>query len=117
MDIELSKINDAFICILYKSYLDKKESGASLAKARRIGSISNLRELLPNWQDEDIEVCCGDLKKDGLLSVTYADDTVWDSSFTEKGIIYMENRFKDKVKNVIEYVKTIASFIPFVPFG
>lgn len=117
MEIELSKVCDAFICILYKSYLEKRSSGASLEDARSTGNIDELMQTLPKWSKSDIETCCDDLKKKGLMWYKSGDDTVWDSGLTDNGIIYMENRFKNKVENVIEHVKTIASFIPFVPFG
>lgn len=117
MDVALSKVCDAFICILYKSYLEKRSSGASLEEARSTGDIDDLMQVLPKWSKSDIETCCYDLEAKGFMWINHAENTVWDSEFTENGIIYMENRFKNKVENVIEHVKTIASFIPFVPFG
>ena len=114
LDIQLSKTTDAFICLLYKNYLEKRKNGESLSVSRRTGSIDNLMKLLPDWKKEDIEVCCYDLSARGLLGILRADNTVWNSSFTEDGIIYMENRFKNKVSAIIDYLKDIKSFVPFV---
>lgn len=49
MDVALSKVCDAFICILYKSYLEKRSSGASLEEARSTGDIDDLMQALPKW--------------------------------------------------------------------
>lgn len=117
MDIVLSKVCDAFICILYKSYLEKRNSGASLSESKNTGGMDDLTQLFPKWSEIDIMTCCENLEAKGLMWINPAEDTIWDSELTDNGIIYMENRFKGKVKNVLEHIKTIASFIPYLPFG
>lgn len=109
-DIQLSKDNDILICSLYKHYLEKVKNGSSKSDARLISSSDELQETLLNtWSKDDVATTCWELHSKGLLECTSGDDIANDIYLTNEGIIYMENRFKN---GIIELTDFITKFIP-----
>lgn len=50
MDIELTKDSDYLLCSLYKSYLQKRNSGITKSQAKNVGSAEDIQqEFFPNW--------------------------------------------------------------------
>ena len=109
-DIELSKDNDFLLCTLYKEYLSKVKQGLAKSSARWLGSSDEIQEnLLNKWSKDDVATACWELHSKGLLQCQPGDDIAYDTYLTDSGIIYMENRFSNKLEKVIDY---IAKFIP-----
>lgn len=114
MQIELTKESDYLICILYKSYLQKRKNGTSKFNAKIFGSSEDIRDtLLPKWSYEDVDETCCELSRANLLTCSYADDIVSLAVLNDNAIIYMENRFANKIDNVLKYMEKIKSAIPF----
>ena len=108
--IQLSKDNDFLICTLYKNFLEEVKNGSSKSKARWLGSSDEIQEnLLTNWSKEDVATACWELHSKGLLVCSAGDDIAYSTYLTDEGIIYMENRFSNKVEKVVDY---ISKFIP-----
>ena len=111
--IRLSKDADALICVVYKAYLERRKAGQSKRDARLMGGSPNIhKELLPKWSFEDVDETCGELSIAGLLNCQYADNFAYFVTLSDKGIIYMENRFKDGLSAVLEHLKSLMTFIP-----
>lgn len=109
-NIKLSKDNDILICTLYKKFLEKVRQGSSKSASRWLGSSDEIQEtLLTNWSKDDVSTACWELHSKGLLQCQAGDDIAYDTYLTDDGIIYMENRFSDKLEKVIDY---ISKFIP-----
>lgn len=109
-DINLSKDNDLLICILYKHFLEKVKDGSSKSEARWFGSSDEIQEnLLTNWSKDDVATACWELHSKGLLKCSPGDDIAYTTYLTDDGIIYMENRFANKINKIIDY---ISKFIP-----
>ena len=107
-DITLSKDNDFLMCILYKNYLEKVKSGMSKTDARWLGSSDEIQEnLLPNSTKEDVATACWELDSIGLLQCSAGDDIAYTTYLTDNGIIYMENRKLNKIKNLIDYISKL----------
>ena len=107
-NIRLSKDNDLLICILYKNFLEKVESGTSKSNARWLGSSDEIQEnLLTNWSKDDVATICWELHNKGLLQCTPGDNIAYDTYLTDDGIIYMENRKLDKLKTLIDYISKL----------
>lgn len=116
MEIELTKHSDAIICTLYKAYLERRKDKKTINESRRFGSAKDVhREYFSEWLFDDIETGCYELKQKSLIQAICADGTIVRMSLSDEGLLYMENRFKNKINNVVNYLKDIASLLaPFV---
>lgn len=107
-NLKLSKDADALICLIYKHYLDLRNDGISKSEAKLLGSSENLNTIIiPEWSFDDVDDTCRELDRANFLSIIYASDTCSEIFLTDDGIVYMENRFQDKIKNLIDYIAVI----------
>lgn len=103
--MELTKDSEKLICLIYKDYLEKRKSGLSKSKANSFGSSHDIHEkLCPNWIFEDVDDTCRELSRCGLLDCFWADNIAYRVTLSDSGIIYMENRFKNGLLGVIEFI-------------
>ena len=103
-DILLTRDADKTLCIVYKEYLSRRKNGDS-KDSSCIFKSSNLSTLFPNTNMHDVNSNLNELTENDLIKR-------WiDGSFTlnSNAIVYMENRFKNGVKEVTDF---IAKFIP-----
>lgn len=113
--VQLTKEADALLCLLYKSYLEKRENGLSKAHAKHFGSSLDIQaSLVTKMSPEDTDETCWELGRLGMLNIQEADDIAYFNILTDQAIIYMENRFKGKVSEVLDYLGKIKGIIPFV---
>ena len=111
-EIKLTKDADALICVLYKSYCEKRQSGQSKPNAKHLGCADEIRSrLVPKWTLADVEDTCWELKRAGLLKTLDADNTVYDAWLTSEAVIYMENRFKNGLSEFLNYLEQIKSIL------
>lgn len=114
-EVELTSEADYLICSLYKYYLELRSAGNSRERAKSFGSSEQIAAWIPELSFDDIEDVCRELNRAGLLIVRYADNICYEVYLSNDGIIYMENRFKNKLESVIEHLKTLKSiFSPLV---
>lgn len=114
MSIELTKEADALICSIYKRYKEQRKSGATKSQAKYLGSSDEIHESLSlKWPLEDTIDACLELCKSELLDCSLADDAIASAHLSNQGIIYMENRFKNGLQEVTDYLVKIRSiFLP-----
>lgn len=113
-EVRLTKDADVMICVLYKEYLQRRKSGASRFDARFFGGAENIQaNLMPKWKLDDIDTICQELHRAKLLSCFFADNITAESALTDEGIIYMENRFKDGLTALFQYLEKLRSILPF----
>lgn len=113
MDMKLTKDSDALICLLYKYYCQKCKGGTSKSEAKFLGSSKVIQKTIaPKWSFDDVDETCRELSRAKLLECFYADDVVYESWLSDNGIIYMENRFKDGLDSVLEYLDKIKNLLP-----
>lgn len=109
----LTKDADTLLCVLYKEYLDRRKAGNSKSDARYLGGAKWIHEnLMSKWSVEDIADTCAELSDQNLLDCFWADNTVFESALTDRGIYYMENRFKDGVESFFGYLEKLRSILP-----
>lgn len=112
-EISLTKDADTLICVIYKEYLHRRKSGISKDEARCFGGFERIQaELMPEWFAEDVAETCRELSRTDLLDCLFADDNVSESALTDEGIIYMENRFKNGIASVLDYLERFRSILP-----
>ena len=110
--IELTKESDYLICKLYKEYLQRRMEKIPKTEAKCFGSSAKIRsELMPDALYEDVDETCRELERAGLLKCQKSDFDVLDSEFTDKAIIYMENRFSNNLKEIADNLSRIKQFI------
>lgn len=106
--MELTKDAEKLICLLYKSYLQKRKSGIPKSEATCFGSSHNIHEqLCPELIFEDVDDTCRELSRADLLNCSWADNTAYHVTLSDNAIIYMENRFKNGLAEVLEFVEKI----------
>lgn len=110
--IELTKESDYLICKLYKEYLQRRMEKMPKTEAKCFGSSAEIHsELMPDALYEDVDETCRELERAGLLDCSGSDFEVVKAIFTDQAIIYMENRFKNSVKDVTDYLIKIKQLI------
>ncbi|AXF39458.1 hypothetical protein [Paenibacillus larvae] len=115
MEEKLTKEADVLICVLYKNYLEKRNSGISKDQARIFGSSRDIQsKLLQKWAPEDVDETCWELNNFNIVYCMGADDIAFIVQLTNFGIVYMENRFKDRVESILDYLTKFKNLIPFV---
>lgn len=102
----LTKDSDKLACLVYKKYLEKRKSGESKANAKHFNHnfYSDIKQL-SDWHTDDIDETINELKHAGFVKKYIDGGFVLLDDF----IIYMENRFKN---GIIEVTDFIAKFIP-----
>lgn len=107
-DVNISNDADVLICLIYKYYLELRGTGISKSDAKSLGSSEDIHEnIIPEWSFEDVDDTCRELHTKNLLSVIYGDDICYKVDLTDDGIVYMENRFGNKIKTVLDYLSKI----------
>lgn len=108
--MELTKDAEKLICVMYKRYLEKRSSGQSKSEANYFGDTYTIYEsFFPHESLDDIDEFVWELKRADFISGDYGDNILSDISITSNGLIYMENRFKNGIKDVLTF---LSNFIP-----
>lgn len=113
MDIKITKDADALLCLLYKHYRQQLKNDVSKSQAKMFGSCDEIQELIaPKWTVDYVNETLSELSQAELINCLYGDGVVQACGLTNDGIIYMENRFKDGLDSVLDYLGKIKSFLP-----
>lgn len=103
---DLTKDADKLICCIYKEYLEKRKSGNSKSDAKEFESDFYLSiKSISDWNSDDISDTLQELKNAGFLKMYITNDF----SLNDEAIIYMENRFKNGLAELTDF---ISKFIP-----
>lgn len=114
-EIQLTKDSDVLICLMYKSYIDKRKSGIPKSKAKHFQSSKEIHTTLtPKWIFEDTDETCKELNRAGLIDIMEADGICYQVTLNDQGIIYMENRFENNANRVLNYISQIKNLLPFI---
>lgn len=107
--IQLTKDADKFLCQVYQSYLEKKESGIDKRNAKSFPIAAILKEELSlPYSVEDIGCFVSELS-----SVSFVKQYMYYSfSLQDKAISYMEHRFTNGLKDVIDFLSKLSRIIP-----
>lgn len=102
--MQLTKDTDKMFCLIYEEYLNRRKSDISKSSAIRFDHPEALQsEFLQGIHEDDIYSALSELGKNNLIR------RFVDGGFllTDQGIIYMENRFKNGLKEVLEYISIL----------
>lgn len=109
----LSKDSDSLLCSAYKEYMNRRKQGVDKDKAIRFYDREIIAFDSVNMSNSDIISTCMDLNNSGLFSCKkYVDGSLSEIRLTDQGVIYMENRFPNGIKQVVDFLKTIKELNP-----
>ena len=104
--MQLTNDTDKMLCLIYDEFLNRRKIGMSKLEAKSFDHPSALQtQFLQGVHEDDIHEALIELCKNNLICLYY------DHGFRleDSAIIYMENRFKNKV---IETADFVSKFIP-----
>ncbi len=103
---ELTKDADILICSIYAEYMKRVKNNISKIEANNFNSrlfLSN--KVLSKCNPNDLElISLEELRVKKLVSC----DILGNFELTSNGIIYMENRFKEGLSQVIDYLQNLT---------
>lgn len=112
MDIKLTKDADTLLVILYKAYLELIDLKGSKSAANFWEDAKFIRNTyFPNVPREDITELCFELKRAGFIYGLDSENSLSEIKLTSDAIVYMENRFQNKVGNILDYLAKIKSIL------
>lgn len=97
---DFPKYVDAVICATFRQFKESIQAGNSIAQAAIIGESELLYSRLPKLHPGDIDHACERLVDIGYLEI----DIEGTITLEDEGITYMENRFKNGLKEVVEFL-------------
>jgi hypothetical protein len=111
VNIELTKDADVLICLVFKSYSEKRSNGLSKTLSNDFGDSETFHKaFVPKWHIDDVYDICAELHRADLMYYMWASGIFLESRLTDNGIIYMENRFERNITKLLDYIKKL----PFV---
>ena len=89
---------------MYKEVLNRQPA-LSMEDANRFDSSDQLIELFSlNMSSDYVSDLCWKLHSNGYIQCYPGDDLANDISLSDKTIVYMENRFKNGLKDVLSFL-------------
>lgn len=104
-DFILSKDADKLLCTIYKEYLDRINNNMSKSEASNFELIELLK-LIPSSNKDDISNDLHELSKNKLIKLYLYEDFC----LLSNGIVYMENRFFNKIDKLVDYIDKLKPF-------
>lgn len=104
--MDLTKDADKMICCIYKTFLQRRKNGNSKSFARQFDeNYFSTDKFLFSWHNDDLNDTLLEIARAGLVKIYIGGNF----ELTDQGIIYMENRFINGLKEVSDL---ITKFIP-----
>lgn len=111
MSVKLTKDADKMICEIYAAYMKRRTDGVPKRAAKDFADQARWpAEYSKEWDSEDGSESLAELKRAGLIKLYLYGGF----SLNDEAIIYMENRFKNGLSEVLDWLGKFKSAIPFV---
>lgn len=107
--IQLSNDADILICQIYKEYLARIKQGIPRSEAREFDP-GWMEDLFPRTPRQEIF----DYLEEISDAFGFSIDMTGAFSLNSQVIVYMENRFTNGIKDIVEWAGRIKGAIPFV---
>lgn len=106
MDVTLTKDADKTLCEIYAAYLNRRDDGTPKNVAKDFSDKNQWPD--PDWTTPDGRESLAELKRAGMIEIYI----LGGFALTDAAIIYMENRFKNGLSEVLEWIGKITSALP-----
>ncbi len=105
---DLTKDQQYLLCLLYKEFLSRQPA-LSPANANYFADSDSLISLLKLDFDPDYtaDICLALLAKEYIFGY-HDEDSVSEIGISDKTIVYMENRFKNNIKSIINFLVSLV---------
>lgn len=111
-EIKLTKETDVMLVLMYKEYLNKRNSGSSIRSSRHFGGCTDIQSrVCPNASIEKIDFACQELIRNSLVDGLNGDGVFQTGFLTDDAIIYMESRFSNNLDNVLQFLSKAAGLL------
>ena len=101
---DLTKEQKHLLVSMYKEVLNRQPT-LSMEDANKFDSSDQLIELSSlNMSSDYVSDLCWKLHSNGYIQCYSGDDLANDISLSDKTIVYMENRFKNGLKDVLSFL-------------
>ena len=100
----MTKDAEALLCICYHDYLERVKSGQSKTESRYFSEdYIHETDSLSSWHEDDFHSTCSELQHLHYFKVWVTGSF----ELTSDAIEYMENRFKNNVKELAQFLSLI----------
>lgn len=111
MDVKLTKDSDKMLREIYASYLERRAAGVPKGAAKDFADETQWPEdYADSWKSPNAGESLAELKRAGMIKLFI----IGGFKLTDDSIIYMENRFKNGLSEVLKTFGEIKSAIPFL---
>lgn len=111
-EIRLTQDAEFLLCILYNAYRARRKNGEPSGDAKHFGGSDDIQEdYAPEWPTYDIDEAAHELEDAGMLECLFGDLELCQCRILPDGIIYMENRYGDKLDRLIHRIASLRSII------
>lgn len=101
----LPKESQKLFCTLYKHYLECRKNGQSIQESSYIGDSDYIQNnLYSDLPLDDVSAICWNLKSLGFIACYPGDDLANGVTITSEARAFMENKFKNDVKNIAKFI-------------
>lgn len=103
--MDLTRDADKLLCLMYKSYLDKRKINSSKKECNYFGTTYDIhKNLLSDQHFDDVDKLVCELKRKELIVGDSGDNILIEISLSDSAIAYMENRFKNGIKELADFI-------------
>ena len=102
--MELTKDAKKVLYVLYKEYLKRIKSGIARTEAKSFDPDILCQDLFSEYTSDDVNDFLCELGSAGYLDNFFGDGIVQYTTLTNFSIIEMENRFKNGLNDVIDFI-------------
>ena len=108
---DLTKQQQYIITNLYKIFKDKQKRGLSRSESKNFKSSDEVhKEFFDYLNKEDFIADTRTLRGKDYITGSFASNMVVEIAISDKTIIYMENRFKNNIKDIVKFLSDIRGF-------
>ncbi len=103
----LTKEQKYLLCSMYKEFLNRQPA-LSAERANYFRDSDVIQTLfMPDFSSDYVSDLCWKLKSKGYIICTPGDNLANDIQISDETIIYMENRFSNSIKNVLDFISKL----------
>ena len=105
----VTKDSERLVILLYKQYVVSVKSGIPRSEARLFGDYDQIADqFCPGESVESVSDLLWELARADYLEVSAYDDMPCECELTMPCIVMMENRFKDGIKSILDFLTNLV---------
>lgn len=113
MENQLTKDSELLLLLVCQNYLASVKEGKSKRDAKQLGTAESIKSQCPSinsWHLSDVQDSCDELVATGFF-LKQADYSGTRYSMSDQSVIYIENKFKNDLKNILDAISNIKKLL------